>query len=81
MMPVIISLFGNEDMDITEFPLTNKSVFYLCSYGECFRFIADKCMHCCANPIPDTEMHINYHQLSETSTRYQKGSHRLGSIN
>jgi len=38
MMPVIISLFGNEDMDITEFPLTNKSVFYLCSYGECFRF-------------------------------------------
>ena len=60
MMPVIISLFGNEDMDITEFPLTNKSVSYLCSYGECFRFIADKCMHCCANPIPDTEMHINY---------------------
>ena len=60
MMPVIISLFGNEDMDITEFRLTNKSVFYRCSYGESFRFIADKCMHCFANPIPDTEMHINY---------------------
>ncbi len=55
MTPVIISLFGNEDMDITEFGLNNKSDFYQCSYGECFRFIAYKYMHCCANPIPDTE--------------------------
>ena len=54
-MPVIISLFGNEDMDITEFPLTNKSVFYRCSYGESFRFIADKYIHRCPNPIPDTK--------------------------
>ena len=55
MTPVIISLFGNEDMDITEFRLTNKSVFYRCSYGECFRFIADKYIHRCPNPIPDTK--------------------------
>lgn len=60
MTPVIISLFGNEDMDITEFGLTNKSDFYRCSYGERFSFIAYKYMHRCANPIPDTEMHINY---------------------
>jgi len=60
MTPVVFSLFGNEDMSITEFGLTNKSDFYWCSYGECFRFIADMYMHCCANPIPDTEMHINY---------------------
>lgn len=42
-------------MDITEFGLTNKSDFNRCSYGECFRFIADKYMHRCAKPIPDTE--------------------------
>lgn len=60
MTPVIISQFGNEDMDITEFGLTKKSDFYRCSYGECFSFIAYKYMHRCANPIPDTEMHINY---------------------
>ena len=38
MTPVVFSLFGNEDIDTTEFGLTNKSAFYWCSYGECFRF-------------------------------------------
>ncbi|MDW0278539.1 MAG: hypothetical protein QN721_10630 [Nitrososphaeraceae archaeon] len=52
---MFFSLFGNDDMDITEFGLTNKSDFYRCSYGECFRFIADKYMYRCAKPIPDTE--------------------------
>jgi hypothetical protein len=42
-------------MDIIEFGLTNKSDFYRCSYGECFRFIADKYIHRCPNPIPDTK--------------------------
>jgi hypothetical protein len=42
-------------MDIIEFGLTNKSDFCRCSYGECFRFIADKYIHRCANPIPDTK--------------------------
>ena len=42
-------------MDIIEFGLTNKSDFYRCSYGECFRFIASKYMHRCAKPIADTE--------------------------
>ena len=42
-------------MDITEFGLTNKSDFHRCSYGECFRYIADKYIHRCANPIPDTK--------------------------
>ena len=60
MTPVVFSLFGNEDIDTTEFGLTNKSAFYWCSYGECFRFLEDKYMQRCANPIPDTEMHINY---------------------
>ncbi|CAN5428982.1 hypothetical protein BH18THE1_BH18THE1_09470 [soil metagenome] len=44
MTPVVFSLFGNEDIDITEFGLTNKSDFYRCSYYECFRFIANKYM-------------------------------------
>ena len=56
MTPVIISQFGNEDMDITEFGLTKKSDFYRCSYGECFRFMADKYMYRCAKPILDTVM-------------------------
>lgn len=56
MRPVVFSLFGNEDMDITEFGLTNKSDFNRCSYGECFRFMADKYMYRCAKPIPDTVM-------------------------
>jgi hypothetical protein len=55
MTPVVFSLFGNEDIDTTEFGLTNKSAFYWCSYGECFRFLVDKYMQRCANPIPDTE--------------------------
>jgi hypothetical protein len=55
MTPVVFSLFGNEDIDTTEFGLTNKSAFYWCSYSECFRFIVDKYMQRCANPIPDTE--------------------------
>ena len=42
-------------MDITESGLTNKSDFYRCSYGECFRFIPSKYMHRCAKPIADTE--------------------------
>jgi hypothetical protein len=42
-------------MDITEFGLTNKSDFNRCSYGECFRFIADKYMYRYAKPIADTE--------------------------
>ena len=34
MTPVVFSLFGNVDMGITEFGLTNKSDFYRCHYGE-----------------------------------------------
>jgi hypothetical protein len=55
MTPVIISLFGNKDIDTTEFGLTNKSDFHRCSYGECFRLIADNYMKRYAKPIPDTE--------------------------
>ena len=55
MTPVVFSLFGNEDIYTTEFGLTNKSAFYWCSYGECFKFLVYKYMQRCANPIPDTE--------------------------
>jgi hypothetical protein len=47
MRPIVFSLFGNEDIDTTEFGLTNKSDFYRCSYGECFRFIVDKYAKIC----------------------------------
>ena len=48
-------MVGNEGIDTTEFGLTKKLDFYRCSYSECFRFIGDKYMQRCANPIPDTE--------------------------
>jgi hypothetical protein len=38
LIPVIFSLFGNEDIDTTQFGLTNKSDFSRRSNGECFRF-------------------------------------------
>ena len=47
MRPIVFSLFGNEDIDTTEFGLTNKSDFYRCSYGERFRFIVDKYAKIC----------------------------------
>ena len=48
-------MVGNEDIDTTEFGLTNKSDFYRCSYSEYFRLIADNYMKRYAKLIPDTE--------------------------
>lgn len=67
-------------MDITEFGLTNKSDFNGCSYGECFRFMADKYTYRCAKAIPDIER-ITALSIIKTSYRFQKASQKLGNIN
>jgi hypothetical protein len=56
LIPVIFSLFGNEDIDTTQFGLTNKSDFYLGTVMvSALDLIADKYMQRYAKPIPDTE--------------------------
>lgn len=56
MTPVIFSLFGNENIDTTQFGLTTKSDFYLGAVMvSALDLIADKYMQRYAKPIPDTE--------------------------
>jgi hypothetical protein len=56
MTPVIFSLFGNENIDTTEFGLTNKSDFYLGAVMvSALDLIADNYRQRYAKPIPDTE--------------------------
>ena len=78
MRPVVFSLFGNEDMDITEFGLTNKSDFNRCSYGECFSCMADKYMYRCAKPIPDIERITALSIILRRPTDFKKPVRNLG---
>ena len=56
MTPVIFSLFGNENINTSQFGLTNKSGFYLGAVMvSALDLIADKYMQRYPKPIPDTE--------------------------